>query len=262
MTPKFVRQKKRLYSYYVAPPLMPGLADATGPDALRRVPCQPMDDLIRRRLGELIAPCPQALTTTAIREIVERVEVHGDCVQIVLHLVALGALDHGLKDRTAVEARLRPGERVLPEASRLGRVRISLPVRMKLRGGRTWLEDQDSQTGRKAQTTRFATIKRLRAAHDAFAPTRSALDPRRQRVRAATPPVGGMAGVGWVFLDPGIQSAILDGRLSPDTLSRLEMQSEIPLSWAAQRRLLEPVCATDKGVPSRPTSPQKLSPQH
>lgn len=248
MTPKFVRKKKRLYSYYVAPSLMPGLADAAGSDTLRHVPCKPMDGLIRRRLEDLVALSPEALTTTAMREIVERVEVHGDCVQIVLHLVALEALDGCLRDRIAVEARLRPGERVLPAASRLGRVRISLPVRMKLRGGRTWLEDQDSQTGRKAQATRLATIKRLRAAHVAFAPTRSALDPRRQHVRAAIPPVGGIGGVGWVFLDPRIQSAILNGRLSRETIARLEMQSEIPLSWAAQRRLLQLVCATDDGT--------------
>lgn len=259
MTPVFIRQKKRLYSYYVAPPLMPGLTNVSGADALRRVPCQPMDDLIRRRIGELVTLGRESLTTTALREVVGRVEVHGDCVQIVLDLDALETLDHSLGDRDVIEARLRPGERVLPEASRLGRVRVSLPVRMKLRGGRTWLEDQDSQTGRKAQAAQLAMIKRLRGAHDAFAPTRSALDPRRQRVRAATPPVGGMGGVGWVFLDPGIQSAILGGRLRLETISRLELQSEIPLSWAAQRRLLEPVCVMDAGAPSKPTSPQKLS---
>ncbi|MBU1345584.1 MAG: hypothetical protein KKA16_01390 [Alphaproteobacteria bacterium] len=128
----------------------------------------------------------------------------------------------------------------LTEPSRLNHVRISIPVRMKMRGGRTWLEDRDAAAGRKAKAARLDAIKRLRAAHDAFKPSRPALARQLTRVRSAQVPLRKVEKLGWVFLAPGIQSAILNGRLDPSTISRLKRQASIPLSWAAQRRLLEP----------------------
>ncbi len=245
MTPVFARRIGRLYGYYVAPKLMPGLNSPARADALTHVPCRMLDDLIRRRLVDLAGVASEDFSTDVLREVVTRVEVHGDSVQIVIGLKALRSLNSNLGDVRTVEARLHLGDRLLAEVSRLNHVRISIPVRMKMRGGRTWLEDAEVKASRSAKAARLSAIKRLREAHDAFKPSRPALARPLPRIRSARVPLGDVGKIDWVFLAPGIQSAILNGRLDPASISRIEKQVSIPLSWAVQRRLLEPNCAVE-----------------
>ena len=243
MKPVFARRKGRLYGYYAAPKLMPGLTSPAKADALTRVPCRLLDDLVRHRLIDLIGVVPEGISTNVLREVVTRVDVHGDSVQMVLNQRALRSLSANLADTRTVEARLHMGDRLLAEASRLNHVRISIPIRMKMRGGRTWLEDAEENAGKKARAARLASIKRLREAHHAFEPARPALARQLPRIRLAQAPSSDIGRIDWAFLAPGIQSAILNGRLDPASIARLADQPSIPLSWAVQRRLLEPNCA-------------------
>jgi hypothetical protein len=245
MRPVFARRKGKLYGYYVAPRLMPGLTRPARPDALTRVPSRLLDDLIRRRLVDLTGVAPEDISTAVLREVVARVEVHGDAVQMVLGLRALKSLNADLGYARRVEAKLHLGDRLVAEASRLNHVRISIPIRLKMRGGRTWLEDAEMKAGTAATAARLAAIKRLREAHNAFEPARPALARQLPRVRLAQAPFNDIGRIDWVFLAPGIQSAILNGQLDPASISRLADQPSIPLSWAVQRRLLEPNCAVE-----------------
>jgi DNA invertase Pin-like site-specific DNA recombinase len=239
MKPVFARRKGRLYGYYVAPKLTLGLAGAGPADALTRVPCRPLDDLVRRRLIDLTGVASEMVSTSMLREVVTRVEVHSDAVQAVFRLSELRRLNASLKDVNELGAKLQLGDRVVAETSRVNHVRVSIPVRMKMRGGRTWLEDREATAGIKAKAVRLDAIKRLRAAHDAFKPSWPALARQLPRVRSAQTPLSDIGKFDWVFLAPGIQSAILGGRLDPTTISRLRQQASIPLSWAVQRRILE-----------------------
>jgi site-specific DNA recombinase len=245
MKPVFARRKGKLYGYYAAPKLMLGLMGPAGPDALTRVPSRLLDDFIRRRLIDLTGVAPEDISTAVLREVVARVEVHGDAVQMVISLRALKSLNADLGDARTVEARLHLGDRLLAEASRPNHVRISIPIRMKMRGGRTWLEDAEMKAGKAATAARLAAIKRLREAHNAFEPARPALARQLPRVRSAHAPFSDLGRIDWVFLAPGIQSAILNGRLDLGAIARLEDQPSIPLSWAVQRRLLQPNCAVE-----------------
>lgn len=175
MKPVFTRRKGRMYGYYAAPKLMPGLTSPAKADALTRVPCRLLDDLVRHRLIDLTGVVPEGISTNVLREVVTRVEVHGDSVQMVLNQRALRNLSADLADTRTVEARLHLGDRLLAEASLLNHVRVSIPIRMKMRGGRTWLEDAEENAGKKARAARLAAIKRLREAHHAFEPARPAL---------------------------------------------------------------------------------------
>ena len=222
--------------------MMPGLTSPAKTDALTRVPCRLLDDLVRRRLMNLAGLAPD-ISTTVIREVVTRAEVHAYAVQLLLSLKALRSLNAELGDGRTVEARLQLGDRILAEASRLNHIGVLIPVRMKMRGGRTWLEDAEVKASRKTTAARFAAIKRLREAHDAFKPSRPALARQPSRVRSAQVPLIEVSKIDWVFLAPGIQSAILNGRLDPASIARLQNQASIPLSWAVQRRLVESNCA-------------------
>ncbi len=245
MKPVFERRKGKLYGYYAAPRLMTGLTSPAKADALTRVPSRLLDDLVRRRLIDLTGVAPEDISTAVLREVVTRAEVHGESVQMVIGLKALRSLNADLADARTVEARLHLGDRLLAEASRLNHVRISIPIRMKMRGGRTWLEDAEVTAGKEATAARLAAIKRLREAHYAFEPARPALARQLPGVRSAQAPFNNVGRIDWVFLAPGIQSAIVNGRLDPGSIARLEDQPFIPLSWAVQRRLLEPNCAME-----------------
>ncbi len=254
MKPVFTRRKGRAYGYYVAPRPHLGLPEASRADAINRVPCRPLDDLIRRRLAELVSGDVQAISTTVLRDAVARVEVHSDRVQVVFSLRALGDGAPHLIQAAACEARLRPGDRREPE-SRPRHVRGAIPVRLKLRGGRTWVEDHDRRIERAAGRARVSAIRRLRAAHAAMEPARPALASRTDRVFDARKPQGDLRRTEWAFLAPDIQAAILRGRLDRVSIARLQAQTEFQLSWSAQRRLLEPNSASGVEVVSTPTSP-------
>lgn len=188
MKPVFARRKGRQYGYYVAPKLMLGLTSPAKADALARVPCRLLDDLIRHRLMDLTGMAPEGISTNVLREVVTRVEVHGDSVQMVLSQRALRSLNANLADTRTVEAKLHLGDRLFAEASRLNHVRISIPIRLKMRGGRTWAEDAEVTAGKKARAARLAAIKRLREAHHAFEPARPALARQLPHIRLAQAP--------------------------------------------------------------------------
>ncbi|WP_292103659.1 hypothetical protein [Brevundimonas sp.] len=159
-------------------------------------------------------------------------------MHLVVALRALKYFREDLNPAAAVEARLISGDRVLAEVNRPGHIRIALPIRMKVRGGRTWFSHQGREVGADADAARSAALKRLRSAHEAFALARPGLSPLRHVVRTARTPTADFRKYAWVFLAPDIQSAILTGGISTGAIAKLNTQKAIPLSWEAQRRLL------------------------
>lgn len=256
MRPAFVRQKGRAYSYYVGPAPVPGMIGPERSDALRRVPCAALEGIVRRRLGHLTGLDERTISIEELRGAVARVEVRSDCAHLVLALRALRELNMDLGAVAAVEARLGSGDRVLAEGSLPGHVRIAIPVRMKFSGGRTWIGDHARELGSNAMTARSNALKRLRLAHENFAPTRPGLSTFRHIARTAKAPSADYRRFSWVFLAPDIQSAILTGRIPVAAIAKLTQQQSIPLSWEAQRRLLGTNCAIGTDVASAQTSPQ------
>lgn len=190
-----------------------------------------------------------------MRQAVARIEIRSDCAHLVLALRALRDLRPDLGSVAAVEARLGSGDHVLAE-SRPGHVRIAIPIRMKFSGGRTWIGDHEQDLGATAAAARSSALKRLRLAHEIFAPARPGLSALRHLVRTARTPSANYRQFAWVFLAPDIKSAIPTGRLSTAAMAKLAGQQSIPLSWEVQRRLLGTNCAVESDVASAQTSPQ------
>lgn len=114
----------------------------------------------------------------------------------------------------------------------------SLPIRCKLRGGRTWLLPPDgSGPGRNARRDP-ALIRGLRLGHRvAGALGWSAVDGA-----LATPDIKSPSNAyerricRLAFLAPDIQRLILEGRQPPGFNMELLVHGDIPTSWAQQRR--------------------------
>jgi len=242
MRPASAGQKGRTYIYYVGPAPVLGMVGPERADVLRRVPCAALEGIVRRRLDHLTEKDEGTIGTEDLRRAVARVEIKSDCAHLVLDLRVLRDLREELDSVAAVEAKLGSGDHVIAEVNQPGHVRIVMPIRMKFSGGRTWIGDHEKELGAEAAATRISALKRLRLAHELFAPARPGLSPLHQIVRTAKTPSTAYGRFAWAFLAPDIQSEILKGRLSAATVAKLIKQQSIPLSWEVQRRLLGTIC--------------------
>lgn len=146
MTPSFGRGRQdRVYRYYVSNPLLQGRALVVTDGAIRRVPAGALEDLVldrlqrmaRRRHGEI-------LTWDHVKTFLTRIEIHASAMHLLLDREALyGRPIDGDPDLDRLRGRLVPGERIAPVEPGAAYVRIILAVRMKVRGGRTWLTRPD-----------------------------------------------------------------------------------------------------------------------
>jgi hypothetical protein len=130
-----------------------------------------------------------------------------------------------------LEERLRSGEYAAIDPAHPGHMRLTLPLRLSTRGGRT----EVLATAPQPLKADPVLVGALRAAHRML----SRDDRGRPALTAAPDSSHRRRLVRLAFLAPDLQHAILAGA-QPDqfTLARL-MDDGIPLSWTAQRRMFE-----------------------
>ena len=239
MTPTFAQGRRRSYRYYVVPELVRGEA---GPEdgAVRRVPADAVEALVGERLARVLGGSPPRPWPKLSVHLV-RAAILSDAVHLLIRPDAaiLGGHDRASWIRSA-ERRLVPGERLQAELGTDDLVRLTAPVRLQVRGGRTWAMRPDGTHATASAKPDPALIKALRRAHGILAKGGVAIAPAAEpltEVRSARDSferkIARLA-----FLAPDIQQAILDGRQPPGlTLARLSA-TPIPPAWADQRKAL------------------------
>ena len=236
MSPSFGYGKTgRIYRYYVATDLVKGgRASSTG--GLSRLPADAIENVLLEHLRR-IAGQP-ALAWDGAVALLRRVEVRAEDTQLLLDAAELFGLDHPDLAIDDVRARLVAGERLVVEAGATGLVRVALPGRLQMRGGRTWRSQVDVPGRPRGPDP--VLVDALRRAHAALeAVNISVLNPN------LGPPATTIQDSDYTrrlmrlaFLAPDIQAAILEGTHSPDlTFSRL-MQTDLPTAFDQQRRML------------------------
>lgn len=156
---------------------------------------------------------------------VTRVEIHMDSVELLLPVRLLPRL----------RPNLGPGETAAPDPADPSRLRLSLSVRLRTRGGRTEIIGA-AEEARRPDPVLIGALRTARKMLDtdrSGAPTLDAAPDtsyRRRLIRLA-------------FLAPDLQRAILAGRQPPGlTLAGL-MSGDMPLSWSEQHRLFGPAAS-------------------
>ena len=225
MSPSFTHGKRgQVYRYYVSAPLQQGRRQANDP-GIRRVP----GPALEAKIGAIIrrvAPASAADPLSALT----RVEVRAESLQLLMPVVLLASMC----------SRLEPNETAEPDAAEPALLRLTVPVRMRRRGGRSWLIGGAAPALRRDPVL----IKALRAAHAmlrtdaAGLPTLDAAPAspyRRRLVRLA-------------FLAPELQCAILAGRQPPGLTLESLMHAPMPTLWSEQAAMIELLAVT--GAPA------------
>jgi hypothetical protein len=221
MSPSFTNGKRgKPYRYYVSAPLQQGRRQAYDP-GIRRVPGPALEALLSEVLRR-VAPASADDPLSALR----RIEVHAQSLQL---LCPVGLL-------ASMRARLEPNETAVPDAADPALLRLTVPVRMRLHGGRTWVIGSLKPAARPNPTL----IRALRAAHamlrtDAaglpILDTSPASPYLRRLVRLA-------------FLAPDLQRAILAGRQPPGLTLESLMHVPMPMLWSEQEAMIHSLGVT------------------
>jgi hypothetical protein len=231
MSPTFgYGAKGQIYRYYVSADVQQGRRRAQDDDEIRRVPAEAVESLVLARLRRVGRRARPDLAWASALAMLRRVEVHATTVQLRLDGAALFGAHVDLEREIArFSGGLPPGERALLDPVEPTSVRLVMPVRLKLRGGRCWLVTPEGAPALARAKVDAALVKALRAAHRLAA----ALDGAESSGAPASAYERILCTL--AFLAPDIQRAILEGRQPPGfNLQRL-IHGAIPLAWADQR---------------------------
>ncbi|GHC66518.1 recombinase family protein [Neogemmobacter tilapiae] len=214
MSPAFAYGRGgKLYRYYVTASLQQGGKREKGDEALRRVSAAALEarlvSVLERLLPEHSGPH---------LDLIIRVELHASSLELLLPIRWLARM----------RARLLPGETADADATDPSQLRLSLPVRLRTRGGHTEIIGGEPAASKPDPVL----IKALRAAH-ALLPT----DRNGTPILEAAPESSYQRRlVRLAFLAPDLQAAILEGRQPADLTLAVLMAEDMPLSWANQRQ--------------------------
>ena len=214
----------RIHRYYVAGDVQLGREDARRKDAIRRIGADALETLVLNELRRLSGR--HHAGAAELSPMLLRIELRPEETHLVLDTAPLFAGEHPELAFDALRGRLKPGERVVTEPGDRPALRVVLARRMQLRGGRTWATLNTPSPD--PQATDPTLPEALRRAHElaAVALVGDAAplgEHRRRLVRLA-------------YLAPDLERAILERRHTPKLTLAALMSTDLPLSWAAQRR--------------------------
>jgi site-specific DNA recombinase len=245
MVPITAGTLKRPYRYYGSAPLLRGDFAEARDDAIRRVPATALEPIVEAMTARVLGTPSGDDTVVSLRALIGRVEVHPSSVQLVVRTRAIPGKPTLHAAMEALRERLKPGEQALIDPSHTGLIRVVLPIRLVVRGGRTWITGADGRPGRSVGAPDRRMVKALRSGHAVLRKCGvdpGSLDPSAWR-QAAAPQTGRDRWLAQLaFLAPDIQRAMLRGDAVKQWSDPEWLQ--VPLSWTAQRAVFMAVHAT------------------
>jgi site-specific DNA recombinase len=223
------------YRYYISMALQVGKATPAS-DVIRRVSAPAVETHLAAQLSRLTGR--EGLGSADLTGYVRRVELRSSETHVVLDAGAIYAGDHPDLARQAVEGRLRPGEQLLPEPGAKDAIRLVLPQRLQLRGGRTWINGSEGVAPRRSS---LGLRDGLKAAHAELVGLKaSPLTSKEELIEAAAPANLHQRQLSRLaFLAPDLQQRILCGAQPARLNLRTILKSRVPLAWADQRAWFE-----------------------
>jgi len=223
MCPSFTHCRHgKLHRYYVSAPLQQGRSAPKDPDLIRRLAAGEIESLVRDELLRLTNAAADAALETMVGAL-KRIDVEAREVRLTLARSML-------RRSALVELETSDAHPTLAI--------LTVPIRCKLRGGRSWIIAAPEGAHRPRPRIDRALVRALRVAHKSAAGMGwRATDGTLTRIDAKAPTSPYDRKVcRLAYLAPDIQRAILEGRQPLGlTLERL-MREPIPAGWVDQRR--------------------------
>jgi len=241
-TPSFSHGRGgKVYRYYIGRP-------GSDPHIPFRLPAEALEafvlDQVRRIAGK------PALGEQGLKGWLRRIEVKAAGVELVFPAERVFGADHpdlGLED---LRARLTASERAVVEPGGAA-VRVRLPVRMRFRGGQTWIMGVEATPGIRPRKPNPKLVRALREAHATLGRMNiSPLNPNATMARAQGAPNTYLTRLAKLaFLAPDIQLDILTGRQPQSLTLKPLLWGDLPLGWDEQRRWIRclTACAVETG---------------
>ena len=208
----------KLYRYYVSSSLQTGQHCEGQGESSQRTSASNLEQSLTKALNRLFGK-----SITDPLQAVQRVEIHSEEIELLL------PIEHLSRVRRALEVE----EHAEPDPANPKMLRLTLPACIAGKGGGSWIVGQSSKQASKPDPV---LVKALRTAHSMIQLDRTGLptldvapsSPHHRRLLRLA------------FLAPDLQQQILQGSQPPElTLSKL-LQSDIPSSWATQRKMFGP----------------------
>ena len=225
-----------VYRFYVSSAVVTGRGAGGPADAIRRVPAIGIETFVLGRLAGLDPAAGEvADPRQELARRIKRVSLRSGSVRIEIKFAPDQVRDR--LDRKAILARAEPGD----EAEFDGDVlRLTAPVRMKFRGGQTWLDLANAAPAVVGPRVDAVLVTALRRGHAILLDLGACPQSRPDELMHAAGPASAYAGkiARLAMLAPDIQRAIIEGWQPRGlTLQRL-MDTEIPVGWTDQRLAL------------------------
>ena len=238
MVPIIAGTPKHPYRYYASAPVLRGGLAEDRDDAIRRVPATALEPIVEAIATKVLRCADGDDAVVSPRALIGRVEVHSSYVQLVVRTRAIPGKPTLRAAMESLRVHLNPGEQALIDPSHAGLIRVVLPIRLVVRGGRTWVARPDGQPGRNVGAPDRRAVKALRSGHAVL--RKCGVDPQSLDTsawrQAAAPQTGRDRWLAQLaFLAPDIQRALLLGDATKPWND--PEWRRVPLSWAAQRAM-------------------------
>ena len=221
------------YRYYVNADLQIGRARVLDDGTIRRVSAPAVEGFLVQQIVRL-SGCE--LTADRLSTVLQRGELRQTETHLVLDLEKLLPGQHPDLSVTAIRRRLATNEQMVIEPGDGSAIRVVLPLRLQLRGGRKW----GAGIGAAKALISRPLVQALRRAHADLADKRASpiTDPQAM-VEAVAPLTHHARQMGRLaFLAPELQREVLvGGHMAQANLGAL-FAGQMPLAWADQKAWL------------------------
>jgi site-specific DNA recombinase len=240
MSPSFAYGKAgKLHRYYIAMALQRGAKPAHGDGILRRVSATAVEGFLVGVLNRIGAR--DGLETADLQDLVRRVELRTDETHLVVDPEILFPGDHPELALAAVRRTLADGEQAVAERGSQAGIRLVLPQRLQLRGGRTSISGGSTEASRRRINP--GIVGALKRAHSDLLELRASpfSSPEEYRTAAAPATQHDRQVCRLALMSPEIQKQILVGGQPRGLTLRGILKTPMPLAWADQPAWLETI---------------------
>ncbi|WP_419252638.1 recombinase family protein [Caulobacter sp. ErkDOM-YI] len=240
MSPSFAYGKAgKLHRYYIAMALQRGVKLAQADGFIRRVSAPAVEGFLVGILNRISTR--DDVETADLQDVVHRVELRADETHLIIDSEMLFPGENPELVLAAVRKALVEGEQAVAERGQQNAIRLVLPQRLQLRGGRTSI--RGGSADERPRRINPGLVNALKRAHAYLLELKASPFSSREDLQSAVAPATqhDRQVCRLALMSPDIQRQILVGDQPAGMTLRNILKTPMPLAWADQMAWLETI---------------------